>query len=373
MDEYLSRKIRVLSLLAIVFVVYIHAYNFPEHYLFPDTVMSGPPGIPSFIEYFVSNGLGRFAVPLFFAISGYLFFHDFRADPRVFLGKFAKRLRTLAIPYLLWSALWLAAVWKLQQISALHPAVDSYDLFPADVTRSFLLYRLLLAPVPFQLWFIRDLMLYAALSPLIYLVASRLGFTVLIPLGLLWLLNVRFVVMDNEGVLFFVLGAVLALRGIDLRPRAELCWLPLLLLPCWVALLAVKTGAAYVGGPLLFPLHKISTLCGLFGIWFGYDLVGERLNRCALLSWLTPFTFFIFAGHEPLLNWITNFTLTRMGDGGNGLRTLLVVYALAPLATIAVCIVTGALLRQFTPAVFSLLTGGRGGRAISVNSTPTIS
>src|SRR5689334_20787058 len=123
MDEYLSRKIRTLSLLAIVFVVYIHAYNFPERYLYPDTVIAGPPGIARFIEYFVSNGLGRFAVPLFFGISGYLFFRDIRGDPRIFFFKFVKRLRTLAIPYLLWSGLWLAAVCRLQQIPGLRSAV----------------------------------------------------------------------------------------------------------------------------------------------------------------------------------------------------------------------------------------------------------
>jgi surface polysaccharide O-acyltransferase-like enzyme len=368
MDEYLSRKIRVLSLLAIVFVVYIHAYNFPEHYLYPDTVMVGPPGIGSFIEYFVSNGLGRFAVPLFFAISGYLFFRDLEADPRIFLGKFSKRLRTLAVPYLLWSALYLAAVWKMQQVPALLPAVDRYDYLPPEVPVEFLLRRLLLSPVPFQLWFIRDLMLYAALAPLIYGLISLLSFGVLIPLGLLWLFNIHFTVggysiVDNEGILFFVLGAALALRKIDLRPCPDLFWLPMLLLPFWLALLIIKTGAAYVGGPLLLPLHKIATLCGLFGIWFGYDLVGERLNRNALIAWLTAFTFFIFAGHEPLLNWIANFTLARIGSAP---QTLLIVYMLAPLATIALCVAVGALLRRLAPPAFSLLTGGRGGRRSSV-------
>jgi hypothetical protein len=51
-----------------------------------------------------------------------------------------------------------------------------------------------------------------------------------------------------------------------------------------------------------------------------------------------------------------------LAQSGAAPRTLLTVYALAPPATIAVCVAGGAFLRRIIPPVYYLLTGGRGGR-----------
>ena len=65
-DRYLSNKIKNISFLLTILVVILHAYNI-------DNTIS----IVSFIQTFISHGIATIAVPIFFMISGYLFFYKF--------------------------------------------------------------------------------------------------------------------------------------------------------------------------------------------------------------------------------------------------------------------------------------------------------
>lgn len=56
------------------------------------------------VSYLLSQVVATIAVPLFFFISGYLFFCKIdKFDGRVYVGKLKKRARTLPIPYIFWN------------------------------------------------------------------------------------------------------------------------------------------------------------------------------------------------------------------------------------------------------------------------------
>src|SRR5687767_715464 len=75
-DDYLSRKLKVLSLGAIILVVFIHAHN--EDVKFASGELTGEQSyLVLFVENFFSKGIARIATPMFFAISGFLFFKSF--------------------------------------------------------------------------------------------------------------------------------------------------------------------------------------------------------------------------------------------------------------------------------------------------------
>lgn len=72
MTQYLSDKLRVLSLVSIILVLYIHSgfhADEIEGMMWNDNVQT-----------FVSGMMGRCAVPLFYVISGYLFLSHFPLD-----------------------------------------------------------------------------------------------------------------------------------------------------------------------------------------------------------------------------------------------------------------------------------------------------
>ncbi len=96
---YLSDKIRLLSFFSIILVLYIHS-GFHDY---PHEIQGMTFNFK--LQDFISGMMGRCAVPLFFAISGYLFFQgidkdDTHAYAKLWM-KIRKRIRTLLIPYLI--------------------------------------------------------------------------------------------------------------------------------------------------------------------------------------------------------------------------------------------------------------------------------
>lgn len=68
MTTFFSNKIKILSFLSIILVLYIHS-GFHDY---PHEIMGMI--FNHYLQNFISHTIGRCAVPLFFAISGYLFF-----------------------------------------------------------------------------------------------------------------------------------------------------------------------------------------------------------------------------------------------------------------------------------------------------------
>lgn len=114
MNDYLRTKIKVLSFFLVVLVVIVHAYN--------TNIQTDPEGLYAisglngFIQEFFCQGLNRIASPLFFIISGFLFYVNLTGQPSDFFRKLKKRFFTLIIPYLFWSLWGLVFYLALQSV-----------------------------------------------------------------------------------------------------------------------------------------------------------------------------------------------------------------------------------------------------------------
>ncbi len=73
-SPYLSRKLSVLSFVAMVCVVFIHAYNYTDTFLQPTTMISEGFHPGAMVQFLISNALARFATPLFFCHIGLFVF-----------------------------------------------------------------------------------------------------------------------------------------------------------------------------------------------------------------------------------------------------------------------------------------------------------
>lgn len=56
-----------------------------------------------YVMFLLSNVIGRLSVPMFFLISGFLFFREGTLTHIGYTAKLYSRLHTLLIPYLLWN------------------------------------------------------------------------------------------------------------------------------------------------------------------------------------------------------------------------------------------------------------------------------
>lgn len=171
--KYTSDKLRVMSFFAIIFVLYIHAqfHNYPNE-------IQGM-AFNAALQYIMSNVIGGMAVPLFFMISGMLFFRNI-GEVTVF-SKIKKRVRTLLVPYLI-AALFLPVVYLLMgQLPFTAQFVNGAGSFSQKFWQPLpeMLYSLFLSapgihsPWGFHLWFLRDLIIIVALSPILCFIKKR--------------------------------------------------------------------------------------------------------------------------------------------------------------------------------------------------------
>ena len=224
MDPVLSRKLRVLVWFSIGLVLWVHAFNSYPRYLVPSTLVEDSFNVFNYVQYLVSNGLARFVMPFFFAVSGYLFFFRTGQSRPDFSSKITRRLRTVVVPYLIWNCIGIALVVAARHLQWSQEFMPQYlkEMTWEQFGRGFIF-----GPVSFQLWYLRELFLLALLSPLIYFICrNRTGAIIwLALLAVVWSHDNRGPeIFESEGLLFFSLGATLVFHKIPVqqRPRVAL-------------------------------------------------------------------------------------------------------------------------------------------------------
>ena len=369
-----SRKFKFWSFISMFLLVFVHGYNLHERYMQPWTMPGEPLNFTTFTEYFLANGIFRFRIPMLFIISGFLYaLHDYRPYGQ----RTKKRLRTLLLPYVIWSAAGFVFTWVLEMYPYTRGIVTSSHVVQIDDHRMLLhdyrwyemAVRWLLIPVPYQLWFIRVLLIYNIAYPAIrWCVTHRIGKYVFFSIAcLMWLGTMGFVFFEGEGLLFFSLGVWMQKTNfnIDIPGR----WLKPVWWGCAFVLLAsLKTVLAYLGPPalgnamfqVLTILHKLVIFSGLVFAWFGCNGLVNWFMQRKWFVWLSAFAFIIYAVHAPLVAYCVEGALPLVSMVP---QSRLLTFFLLPLVIIMFAVVTGALLRGLLPGVYGILTGDRGLKA----------
>lgn len=211
MTQYLSDKLRILSLISIIFVLYIHSGFHADE--IEGMLMNAR------VQEFVSGMMGRCAVPLFYVISGYLFFLKVPEEMTSIYGKIKKRVRTLVVPYII-GCLFFVGFGVLMTVL---PGVSKYmnssvlPLFSkpiGEILRSIFYDAGNGSPCAFQLWFLRDLILIVAISPLWYLCLKYLKWGFVAVVFVLTYFDVPHV--PFYSLFWFVLGGQLTKAKIEM-------------------------------------------------------------------------------------------------------------------------------------------------------------
>ncbi|MEJ7588199.1 MAG: acyltransferase [Ferruginibacter sp.] len=373
MNRFISQKFRFYSFVCIALLVFVHGYNLKDGYLQPYSMVNEELTFTTFIEYFLANGALRFRIPMLFIISAYIFA---LRDHRPYGERVHNRITTLIIPYIFWSAAGLAITFLLQQFPYTAQLVVNAEVDQLGDNRPYseigwwgILKRWAVAPVSFQLWFIRSLFIYNLLYPLFkWLVTKYPGLWFSIAF-LLWYLGFQFIFIEGQGVFFFSLGIWLQKSNfhIDKKPQwysnylGWLFFLGLSVIKTFMAFeLEVDTTVSFwstVAFWVLITLHTITIAAGIIAVWYSGDEIVRWCMRKRWFVWTTAFAFIIYALHVPIIQYVTMF----MFDTWHHLRYYrLLTYILAPAAVLVFCVATGAFLRSLIPKAYKIMTGGRG-------------
>lgn len=204
--------------------------------------------------------LTEICVPLFYVLSGYLYFRNapLNPQPRWFLEKYRSRFFSLVIPYLIANIIaWGCYYFAIKEV----PSMVSGFFGDNWKDPVFVFWT---GPINMSLWFIRELILVVLLSPVVYLLVRYLRIWGVLALGVLWAFKI-----GPAPLFFFSIGACEGIRKIapverwlmapsrvDIRSRA---WTYFVYLYHYLLIVGVKKG-------LVMLLHPQGTLA-LVGIY----------------------------------------------------------------------------------------------------------
>ncbi|BEG97931.1 acyltransferase [Bacteroides sedimenti] len=349
-DELQSKCIDFLRFPLIVGVVFIHAYGQVI------TLQADGLHYPVFhyVREMISSVIGQTAVPLFFFISGFLFYYNSILTTDDYKRKLKSRMRTLLIPYLFWNLLVLAFNYTAQHIPATaalfsgnHKAISEYA--PVDFLNAFWD-----EPISGQFWFIRDLMMMVILTPLLKWLLVKLKHYSLFLFGILWFFDISIHVpgVGPKALFFFSAGAYFSINRLNLVDCFKQFFrLTLILYPL------VVIGATLTSGqPVSFYLVQLNRL---LGVVFFFNLTAYFLeqNKITCSGFLATASFFVFAAHEPLQSLLRK-SLHKVLQPQSDVM-LVLLYILVPVTVVCITLGTYFLLRKYLPRFAALITGGR--------------
>lgn len=220
----------------IVLVTFAHSYGKVEDGF---SLLASDWNTYEFLKLLVSQTLVKVAVPVFFIMSGYLFFANVdKWDITTYKKKILRRIKTLLIPYLIWNLL-MAVKLKTFSMSIFwaywDPTGKQIDWFGHE--------QLMTAPANMPLWFLRDLMVVSLLTPIIYILVRRLGYWLMAALTVLYLSGVCAFIpgLSAYAVFFFTFGAFLSIRKMDLITSFKRVEIPAYLLSVLFAISMLLT------------------------------------------------------------------------------------------------------------------------------------
>ena len=275
-----------------------------------------------FLKLLVSQTLVKVAVPVFFIMSGYLFFANVEKwSLKVYKAKMLRRMKTLLIPYLIWNL--LMAV-KLKTFS--------WNIFwafwcPAGIqTDWFGQEQWMTAPANMPLWFLRDLIVVSLLTPIIYIGVRKFGYWLLVVLTILYLSGFCAFIpgLSAYAVYFFTIGAYFSIRRTDLMETFKRFEWPAYILSIAFAIAMMLT----FNTPVFSSLMLCFRLVGAVAV---FCLASRILSTTPkrLQSMVCDSTYFIYLAHYVFFfSFIDTVFFSLLGTS---IPALSIHYLLSPL------------------------------------------
>lgn len=343
--SYFSKKVTFLNVFLTFVIVVLHAKT-PERWGIPLDMNN-----PFIYMVYVFTQIG---VPMFFFISGLLFYRNCKFDDVE--RKLKSRVYSLLIPYVLWNTLFVGVFFILTHIPFIHNKMNMGDVLndPLEIIHAILNARYTV------LWFVKDLMIFCCLSAGIYLALKNkvIALSVLI----LSVINTLFENYGYENIFtwfpMYFSGAIigkfyLGLSGINegisgiMKNRFHKISVSLLLIIIFVFLysLSVKNE------DFLFCYRFFSPII----LWFLTDLllIDFLEKKFHVKHWMS-YMFFIFCTHQFFLNMlqkivVLNFPPTTL--------VLNVTFVITPVIVFLILIQIARVLSRYK--FYTYLSGGR--------------
>ncbi|MCM1189454.1 MAG: acyltransferase [bacterium] len=293
------------------------------------------------IENYWPNVL-QIAVPMFFFISGILFFKSFTISNLA--GKWKSRLFTVVLPYIIWCTIYYIYYVVITNIPIIRSLMSTPNIVRFSISEWV---RWLWVSEYYTLWFLQELIIFIAAAPVIWLLLNnhRKKF----PTGLVALIALILIKQHSainipytSGLDIYLVGSYIGLNCRELLAVRNKVLAAISLLYVIFTLVTA------------FRFWNIITEILLFiAIWFACDLLPLAGKK---LPWWMSITFFTYVAHDAFLEAFEKIILVIFGKKA---VFALLDYLFAPILVEIVLILIAYLLKMRLPMLWKILTGNR--------------
>ncbi len=349
MNRQESEALNITRFVMSIGIVFLHAYTSVRMYDY-----LGDLPVYKEVTRVISFQFGEACVPAFFVISGYLFFFGYRQTWECYKYKMKKRFFSLLLPYLFWNALMIAVFYAVECFPSVRGLFNDsrkllHDCGLVDFLRAFWVYNDSAGPILTQLWFVRNLIVLALCSPVVYCFVRYTRIVGLFILGIWWMAGEGVPNLESS-VFYFCLGAWFSISGKSLLEEVRRISIPIFILFPLIVI-----GDALLDGTLVgHYLHRTETFTCVF---FVLALISVLLEKGKIrdIAFLSSSSFFLYVVHDPMLRFIRKFSL-RYADHGSEFQ-MIALYFIAVAVDIAVVYAVFWLLRKYVPWFLKWTTG----------------
>lgn len=359
--------------LAVVIVV-IHVFSFVEG----STDITEQSGHRLFVGfcYFIHGFLKSQSVPIYFFISGYVFFLGIELTKDTYIRKLKNRVKSLLIPYLIWNTLAVVrlAIICVPFLQEAVGGVKNFNFSWSGLLSSYWIYdgslvveannavydNLLDFPIDAPLWFVRDLMVVVLFTPLIWWVLRRTKYYAVVLLGCLWFVTGYFRVgyLNNVAMSFFFFsyGAYMSINRKDMLIEFGKYFRSSVFMYLMLGVINIVS-EYYFPDRVTLTIKQLNIFVGLV---FAYNLSAWLIKKgiCKVSPFLSSASFFVYVSHAFVVGGII-LILTKI------IRPLsdfscICVYLLSTVLIIGLLLSVFRLLRRYCPRLLNVIAGRRG-------------
>lgn len=347
-----SERLTILKVIFTIMVLFGHSYSNTLSFADEQIVVTGAEWLSRF-KVIVSSVIVSISVPGFYFMSAFLLYKK----PYSYMDNLRKKIRRIAVPYLIVTTFWIAALYIAQKIPGLNllfsgsnrvitgwSAKDWIEAYWGSSNSRF--------PFVYPLWFLRDLFVMNALSKVFDVITDLLGDFSIILFILPWLFAASSPVYfcDIRAVCFWGIGCYFAKRP------GSLSFLERINKGVLTVAFIVLTAASYIvseagfGGALV--VYRISVIVSLMFWYMITSVIGSR-SKTFLLS-LAKYSFCIYLFHEFSMTTLKKI-LAKILPASVAFQ--FIEFILIPVIILFFTIACCMLLERFTPGLYAVLNG----------------
>ena len=341
------KKKEFISFLLSILVFFIHSRFAPD--IVGDSLISV---INCRVSYFFSESITRFAVPMFFMMSGITFFKNY--DNKKYLTKIKARFFTLVIPYLLWNTIWM--LWEIftshSFIANFSPDNMPYPLTLISILKGIFFYS---CNVPF--WFVLDLIIFSFAAPIVFLIIKNkyVGIISVIVISIVSLFGIYLpmgLFYYPMAIVFYLMGGIIGYHFFDLASKKSSKPMQIASLVFLVAYIVAKNIVPQEIHINNYLTQTVVYTLAAFSLWNIVDMFIERIKPRAIYNR----SFAVYAMHLPIA-----IVILKILDfcAPQSLWLEIPKFIIMIASTLVIINLVCAFLEKLAPKIYATLTGSR--------------